>query len=280
MMRALSVALSFVLCVAAAAPMAHAQLVSTRLPTPSAGDYLNGVAASDVAGGLFLQGDRARPIPAVGFGIPTAFGADGRDVFGAAGGHVGRNRGGWFRDGALFLGAGLGDHRHLMGVEATFAVYDLIGDTFDERALSVKLHRRLGSDWAIAAGVENMVQAGHTDGGKSAYGVVSGSLSLRDGGRSFSRITLTMGVGDGRFNSVENVRRGRNAASVFGGVALRVLPTVSGFASWTGQNLNIGVSLVPFPDWPFVVTPVLLDVESKDGHGERLAVSAGIGWTL
>lgn len=118
MMRAFLLALGFVVGIAAVAPVVQAQFVSTQLPTPYAGDYLNGAAASDVAGGLFLRGDRAQPIPAVGFGIPTAFGADWRDVFAAVSGHVGHNRGGWFRDGAVFLGTGLGDHRRLTGVEA------------------------------------------------------------------------------------------------------------------------------------------------------------------
>lgn len=278
-MRALSIAIGLTLWVVAAAPTAQAQLFSTRLPTPYAGDYMNGVAASDVTGGQFTQGDRAQPIPAVGFGIPTAFGADWRDVYAAAGGHVGRSRGRWFRDGAVFMGAGLGDRRRLVGIETTFTVYALVGDTFEERSLSIKLHRRLNTRWAVAAGIENMMVTAHTDGGKSAYGVVSGSLPLQENERLFRCVTLTAGVGDGRFNAIENVRRGRNGVNVFGGVALQVVPSVSGFASWTGQDLNLGISFVPLSDWPFVVTPVLLDV-GRTGHGARFAVSVGLGVTL
>ncbi len=274
------VVLTLSLLLLAAAPAAHAQLFSTRLPTPYAGDYLNGVAASDAAGGLFVTGDRARPTPAVAFGVPTAFGANGRDVYAVASGHVGRSPSGWFRDGAVFLGTGLGNSRRLIGVEATFAVYDLVGDTFAERSLSVKLHRRLGTRWAVAAGMENMILAGRTDGGKSVYGVVSGSLPLRGEQQAFGRLTLTAGVGDGRFNAYENVRRGRNAAGVFGAAALRLVPRVSALVSWTGQDLNAGLSWAPFPEWAFVVTPVLLDVDRRGGHGEWFAFSVGLGTTF
>lgn len=270
------------LCAASAGPAAHAQLrlIDSRLPTPFAGDYLNGVAASDVTGGLFVAGRRARPAPAVAFGIPTAFGADWRDVFAAAGGHVGHSRGEWFEDGAVFLGAGGGDARRLLAIEATLAIYDLVGDTFAERTLSVKLHRRWASHWAVAVGVENLLIAGHTDGGRSAYGVVSGILPLRAADRPFNRLTLTAGVGDGRFNAYENVRQGRNAAGTFLGIALRVVPAASGFVSWTGQDLNAGISFVPFPNLPFVVTPVFLNVDGAGGHGARFAASVGVGWTL
>lgn len=279
-MRAVSLALSVLLWGATAAGVAYAQLFSTQLPTPYAGDYLNGVAASDVAGGLFTAGGRARATPAVGFAIPTAFGADGRDVFAAAGAHTGRGPSRRFEDGAVYLGAGLGDSRRHLGAEATLAIYDLIGDTFAERSLSVKLHRRIGAHWAVGVGMENMILAGRTDGGKSAYGVVSGTLPLRGEQQAFGRLTLTVGLGDGRFNTFENVHRGRNTVGVFGGAALRLLPRVSAFVSWTGQDLNAGLSWAPFPDRPFVITPVLLDADGRGGHGERLAFSMGLGTTL
>lgn len=263
------------------APPLHAQGWSTRLPTPYAGDYLNGAATSDAAGGAFAGEGRRRGAPAVSFGVPTAFGAAWRDAFAAVGGHLGRSRGEAFYDGALFLGTGFGEARRYAGLEATLAVYDLVGDTFKERSLSVKVHRRLGRRWAVAAGVENLLIAGNTDGGRSAYLVTSAAVTLPEGpALGPRRLTLTAGVGDGRFNAVSEVRRGNNGASLFGSLALELTPRLAALASWTGQDLILGVSVVPFERWPVVVTPVLLDVEGRGGHGARVAMSVGAALRL
>ena len=279
-MIARRIAFGLLLWSMAVAPSVQAQILTSQPPSVSVSDNLNGVAASDVAGGLFLQGDHARPIPAVSFSIPTAFGAGWRDVYAAAGAHVGYNQNGWFKDGAVYLGAGLGNSRRLVGFETTLALIDLAGDTFDERTLSVKLHRRLGDNWAVAAGIENMIIAGRAHGGRSVYGVVSGFLPLQEIGPLRGELTMTVGVGDGRFNGFENMQQGTNTASMFGGIALRVLSAVSVFGSWTGQDLNAGVSWAPFADLPLVITPVLLNVDGEDGHGARFALCMGIGSTL
>ena len=258
----------------------HAQPWSTDLPTPQGGDYGNGAATSDAVGGVFIDGQRAAAIPAIAFGIPTGFGADWRDVFAAAGMQSGLRFDQDFIDGAVFSGAGIGDAQRTVGMEVTWAIIDLVGETFKDQTLSIKLHRRLGS-WSAAVGIENMFIKGVTDGGTSAYGVVSGSLLPEEASRTWlQQITLTAGVGDGRFNSVDRVRRGVNGASLFGSVAVRMLPAASAFATWNGQDLTLGLSVVPLKQLPVVVTPVLLDVSQRADSRPRFAMSIGIGWTF
>jgi hypothetical protein len=48
-------------------------------------------------------------------------------------------------------------------------------------------------------------------------------------------------------------------------------------ADWTGQDLNLGVSLAPFPALPLVVTPALADLTGRAGDGARFTVGAGFG---
>jgi hypothetical protein len=259
---------------------ACAQPWSTELPTPQGGDYGNGAAVSDVIGGVFTGGDRAASIPAIAFGIPTGFGADWRDVFAAAGLQRGLRYDRDFTDGAVFGGVGLGDAQRNVGIELTLAVVDLVGETFKDHTIGVKMHRRLGAMWSVAAGIENLIVTGTTDGGTSAYGVVSGALPLDPSRQWLQRMTLTAGVGDGRFNTEDRVRREENGAGVFGGVAVQVRAMLSMLATWTGQDLNIGLSIAPFDELPVVVTPVLLDVTGKAGDGVRFALSAGVGITL
>jgi len=278
-MRTVSAVLGLLFCVWGTTST-HAQLLSTRLPTPQGGDYGNGVATSDVVGGVFIHSAKASPAPAAAHGIPTGFGADWGDVFAGAGYQRGLRFDRDFNDGAVFGGVGFGHARRAIGVELTLGVFDLVGDTFADRTIGVKVHRRLSRRWAVAVGIENMIVTGRTDGGTSAYGVVSGLLPLRTAGKPFSTLTLTAGIGDGRFNPVENVRRDRNIANLFGGIAFGLIPRINGVASWTGQDLNVGISVAPFSRLPFVVTPVLLDVAGRAESAARIAVSAGVGITL
>ena len=259
---------------------AHAQPWSTALPTPQGGDFGNGAATSDAAGGIFAEGERATAAPAVAFGIPTGFGADWRDVFAAAGAQSGLRYDRDFVDGIIFTGIGLGDAQAAVGMELTLAVVDLVGDTFEDQTLSMKVHRRIGA-WAVAGGIENLFIMGVTDGGTSAYGVVSGHLLKRNPTRTWmQQVTVTAGIGDGRFNTVRRVRRGKNVASPFGSVALRVHPTLSTLATWNGQDLTVGISMAPLSTIPIVITPVLLDVSNRANSRPRFALSVGIGTTL
>jgi len=262
-----------------AAPIC-AQPWSTALPTPQGGDYGNGAATSDVVGGVFTVGARARATPAIAFGIPTGYGADWRDVFAAAGMQRGLRYDRDFTDGAVFGGAGLGNAQRNIGIEVTIAVIDLVGETLKDQTLSIKLHRRLGA-WSVAAGIENMFIMGATDGGRSAYGVLSGHLLPANRSRTwFQQVTVTAGIGDGRFNAVDRVRRGVNGVGVFGSMSVQVVSVLSVLATWTGQDLNVGLSIAPLSGVPLVVTPVLLDVTGRAGEGARLAMSGGIGLTL
>lgn len=258
----------------------HAQPWTTALPSIQGGDYGNGAATSDVVGGVFAHSPRASSTPAVAYGIPTGFGADGRDVFGAGGLQRGLRYAPDFTDGAVFAGMGLGDGRRYVGVELTVAVVDLVKETLKDGTLGVKIHRRVGEAWSVAAGIENMVVMGTTDGGTSAYGVASGTIPLRWATPWFQQLTVTAGVGDGRFNGVDSVRRGDNGINVFGSAALQVRPRISILATWTGQDLNVGWSVAPFAQLPLVVTPVLLDLSGYAGSPPRFALSTGIGITL
>jgi len=122
---------------------------------------------------------------------------------------------------------------------------------------------------------------GATDGGTSAYGVLSGHLLPANRSRTwFQQVTVTAGMGDGRFNAVDRVRRGVNGVGVFGSMSVQVVSVLSVLATWTGQDLNAGLSIAPLSGVPLVVTPVLLDVTGRAGEGARLAMSGGIGLTL
>jgi hypothetical protein len=257
--------------------VAAAQLIPTKLPTPQGGDFGNGASTSSVAGGAFAYGREVRAAPAVAYGIPIGFGATRGQVFGAAAAQRGLRGDRDFVDGAVFWGQGFGDAHRYGGVEVTLANYSTLRNTFRNRSLSLKLHRRLGAGLGVAVGVENAFIAGHPDGGRSAFAVASYRHRLWSGGALLRSTTGTVGVGDGRFNSVQRVRRDVNKASVFASLSVQLARPLSVLATWNGQDLTIGASVAfrPVAGLPVVVTPVVLDATRYAGDRPRLALSVG-----
>jgi len=258
---------------------AQGQFLSTRLPTEVGGDFGNGAATSDAAGGMFV-GPEVSASPATAFGIPTAFGADWRDVYAAVGYQrlfmpaIRQN------DGAVFMGGGVGNAGVLVGAEVTFAVYDLKDTPLKQRSLGVKIHRRLGEHGAMAFGMENMIATSGTDGGKSIYGVASYSSLFSQRGYLIRSLTISFGIGNGRFNSMKNVRQGRNGIGVFGSVSIQASSWLSVYGTWAGQDLNTGLSFAPLDEVPVVFTLAAVNISGLAESGRRLAVSVGFGSTV
>ncbi|NHC38160.1 S-layer homology domain-containing protein [Scytonema millei] len=208
-------------------------------------------------------------------GSPTAYGAGwGSAFFGTS--FQGRARDTSKSDGAASFGFGLGDASKAVGLEIAATAVDLYGNTFGDGTISFKLHRLLPANFGIAVGVENAIIWGETDGGSSLYGVVSKVFSLtEDAAKPFSKITTSVGLGGGRFRSEEDVEDGNDTVNVFGSMGLQATEQLSLIADWTGQDLNLGVSVVPFRSLPLVITPSLADVTGNAGDGVRFVLGVG-----
>ncbi len=208
---------------------------------------------------------------------PTAFGAETGDFF-FGGTYQERARFTDEDDGAIVAGFGLGDARQLVALETAVTAYDLIGDTFEDGGVSFKLHRLLPGDFAVAFGVENAIIWGEPDAGRSYYGVVSKVLPIRPRiSDPLSRLTVSAGVGSGRFRSEEAINDEDDGPNVFGSVALRVAEPITVIGEWTGQDLNVGASITPIPGVPFVITPAAADVTGTAGDGTRFILGVGYG---
>lgn len=211
---------------------------------------------------------------------PTAFGADWGNGF------VGfsfqeRTRLGNRSDGGVGIGFGLGDAQRAVGLEVAVSIVDLIGDTFEDGAVSFKVHRLLPNNFAVAVGAENAIEWGDTDGGSSIYGVVSKVIPLReDPAGPLSRVTLSLGLGSDRFLSEEDREEGGEGVNVFGSVGLQVIEPVSLIADWTGQDLYLGASIIPFRGLPLVITPGVADVTGNAGDGARFILGVGYGFSF
>ena len=222
---------------------------------------------------------RALGLPGSSVGSPSAFGADWGDVF-AGFSFQERTRFTDKADGAVVAGFGIGDAQKLVGLEVAVTVFDLIDDTFQDGGISFKLHHDFGDGFAVAAGVENAIIWGGLDTNSSAYGVVSKVFRFKDATQPFSSLTVNLGLGGGRFRSEDDVFDGDDSINVFGSAGIRVIEPISVIADWTGQDLNLGISLVPFRNIPLTITPAIADVTSNAGDGARFVLSIGYGLSL
>lgn len=218
--------------------------------------------------------------PGSSSGTPTAFGANWGRVY-TGFGYQARTRYTEDSDGTLALGFGLGDSRETVGLEVNLVVSDLIDDTLGDGGVSLKVHRLLPNDFAVAAGVEYALSWGETDTTSSPYGVVTKVFRLKENtAEPFSRLTVSLGVGGGRYRSEDDVIDDNDTIGVFGSVSLRVAQPISLIADWTGQDLILGASIVPFKDLPVVITPAFADVTNTAGDGARFIMGIGYGYSF
>ncbi|HEY9604415.1 MAG TPA: S-layer homology domain-containing protein [Allocoleopsis sp.] len=212
---------------------------------------------------------------------PTAFGAQSGDFF-LGGTYQNRARFTDLDDGAVVLGFGLGDAQKLVALETAVTSYSTIRqDFFTNGGVSFKLHHLFPGSLGVAFGVENAINWGDIDAGRSFYGVVSKVIQLKPRvSDPLSQLTVSAGVGSGRFRSEDDVRNDTGSANVFGSVGLRVAEPISLIGEWTGQDLNIGASIAPIPGVPLVITPAAADITGNAGDGARFILGVGYGITF
>lgn len=235
---------------------------------------------------IAVQGGRfGRASPGVSASSPLAFGPNFRDVF-AGVGYQATVRYGHTDDASASVGFGLGNSKDAIGLEVVITSLSTVRSGFFSRsAAGFKAHRLLPGNAAIGVGVEGIkLNGSNFETTESVYGVVSRVVALRDNGAAatlFSLVTLNAGVGNGRFCAEETVKKIHRtsdcSANFFGSVGLRVNQYAGLIGDWTGQDLNLGLSLALFQGFPIVITPAVADVTGTAGDKVRFTVGAGFG---
>lgn len=225
--------------------------------------------------------------PAVSIGAPTGFGASFGDAFVGVGVQS-RTRFAERADGGVVAGIGLGDPRRYVGLEVAASTFGTFRSCC-RGGLSLKAHRLLPGAMSVAVGWENVVGWGHleqtstapdavpagfTDGGSSVYAAITRVFGPGPASRSNRSITTTIGVGSGRFRREGDILSDRDGVNVFGSLGVRLAEPVSAVATWTGQDLNAGVSVVPIRRGPLVVTLGAADLTTRP----RALLGVGFGF--
>lgn len=223
--------------------------------------------------------------PGSTFGTPIGYGAASKQGFIgiAATDGVGRQK---KVDGSMVVGAGLGNPQHSVGLEVTASVISVFRHIGQSGTFNAKLHRWLPFYIGGAIGVENVASWGFA---KTAvikpnyYGVLTRVFVLDPAAAIHEKLlTVSLGVGNGRFQSKPYFITNRNAVvsnsqgvGVFGSVGWQFDSQLSLVSSWTGRDINAGISIVPFKNHPIVATVGAVDLLHKNQPVTRWVASVG-----
>jgi hypothetical protein len=212
-----------------------------------------------------------RGAPGTSTGSPIAFGANWGDVYAGASLQA-PIRYSNASDGALTVGMGFANAADIVGIDVGLTALSTVRSGVGNRmGLSAKVHKLFGDNWGVAIGVENIyLNNKPVDGNASVYGVVSKVFGLEGTFMSdFRSLTLSAGAGNEDFRLERDVRAGNKTVAAFGSAALRIWDQLSLIVDWPGQDLDVGVSIVPFKDFPLVFTPAIVDVTGSAGAFQR-----------
>jgi hypothetical protein len=212
-------------------------------------------------------------------GGPTAFGADFGDAYSGLA-FSNRRPTSDTADAAFSTGFGLGDARRTVGLEVNVSSGSIakFGSNGD---LGLKLHRNLPGNAAIAIGWDSGITWGkaNSDMVSTVYGVATKVFQLNPK-NSVNKMPLTvsLGIGGGRFRSYNTLDVNGGNLGVFGSLGLQVAPQASVVSTWTGRDLNLGMSFVPVKNLPIFVTAAAANVLGNHDNNTLFTLSVGMGF--
>ncbi|WP_017300713.1 hypothetical protein [Nodosilinea nodulosa] len=252
------------------------ETASDQSPNPDAGQLRNDLRIEP----LTTAAAPAQTFPpSPNAGIPSAFGANGGDLFFSAS-LAGADRLRAEADGSLSMGFGLGDSRHTVGVELTYNLQSI--RRFGQNGgFDVKVHREVYSNddtqVAAAVGLNNFAAYGSNAAGtaSSLYGIVTVAHLLQPEHPSNRLpITASLGLGGGNFSG------DNHDVGVIAGVGLQVHPQFSINTAWSGVGVNVGASIVPVATIPLTLNLLYGDVGNNTRAGSVAVLSVGYGFNF
>jgi len=186
-------------------------------------------------------------------------------------------------DGSIGATVGLGNPERL-GFDVGVNLLSLFGGRgddagFGERgSFNFKLHRRIRPDLSVAVGVRNTLIWKGSDSPTRYYAVASKVFRTKENYReSFSRVYASLGIERSSVGSQHDPFRDEAQAvidefgrtNIFGSLAVKLSEPVNAFVEWSGEDLNAGVSFVPFRSVPLVVTPAIVDITGRASDDPR-----------
>lgn len=204
---------------------------------------------------------------------PTAVGAEWGDVY-VGFSAVNHSSGADKVNGVMIMGMGLGNPERFIGVDVSVAVTSVNpenGGFAKDRHVDLKLHRSLPYQSMLAVGVENLAANGFDrDFSKSYYLVFTKAFML-----SQHRLSISLGAGNGRFRSQDDIKNDKNTLGVFADVSASVTDWLEVFVDWSGNAVSVGASVQPLKKLPLTLTVAALDLTKTAVNAVPIAVGLG-----
>jgi hypothetical protein len=241
----------------------------------------------DDAGMAGEVGHFPRGAPGTSTGSPISFGANWGDVYAGAGLQAPIRYSG-ASDGTLAVGMGFANAMDVVGIDVSLTALSTVRSGFTNRmGLNVKVHKIFAENWGIAVGASSIyLNNKPTDGNASLYGVVSKVFGLENSWASdFKSLTLSAGAGNEGFRLEKDIRNNNQTIGVFGSAALKMWDQLAVIVDWPGQDLDVGLSIVPIRSFPLVITPAIVDITGSAGtfgttQAVRARFSLGVGMAV
>lgn len=218
-----------------------------------------------------------RAQPGVAASSPMGFGPSRGDIF-AGFGYQAKAAGTDKQDGAISVGGGFFDPNELVGLEVVLTSLSTVRSGFGSRMVGgLKAHKNVNG-WGLGLGVEGLFLNGNDfDTEPSVYLAGTRVLNVRDAA-TFNRATINLGLGNGRFQSASDFAAGETGIGFFLSSSIQVNEWSSAIVDYTGAQVNLALSFVPFAKLPLVITPSMNDITGEAGDKARLALGAGMSW--
>ncbi len=219
-----------------------------------------------------------RAQPGVAASSPVGFGPNQGDIFAGLGYQASTGVNG-DQDGALSLGAGFLNGNDIVGIEAVLTSLSTLRSGFGSRMVgAVKVHKTV-QNWGLGLGVEGFYLNGNDfDTKPSVYVAATRNFQVNPSSEYFTSGTINFGLGNGRFQQIEDFRDGENGVWFFASSSIRINYFSSAIIDYTGSQVNLALSFSPLKKIPLVITPSLNDVGGSVGDRARLALGAGMSW--
>lgn len=220
--------------------------------------------------------------PAVGLEAASGFGQYG-GMFTFGGSMQDQTRAHNLVDGTVGVAAGFGNPLKIAGEIGLSILSVGVHEPFAKRgAINAKLHHYMGNDTSVAVGVRGGYVWGGSDAPSQLYAVASRLVSARgSNGESRKCVYLNAGLAYAYTTSQNGIYRAAaddavrryGRVQVIGGIAYRATRSFSTFLEWSGEDLNLGCSIIPFSKCPVIITPAVSDLTGRSTRSPRLVLA-------
>lgn len=172
-------------------------------------------------------------------------------------------------DGSAELGFGLGSAEESVGFQGRIVITSLTDDFGDAGYLGFKLSRRVSAGPVplyLGLDVTDLAGWGASSGLEPSVSVIATGFALVQTGGSPMPVMFTVGAGN-------RLRDDDTEPALFAGIGAGFNEYLGGSVAWTGETLDLGLSLRPAADSPFVLNVTLGDVTDRLGE-QRVSVTA------